>query len=351
MDSGELLASTRRTAQACVAEGTFTQVEVSVSDGVRDLDGFTVTSIPSEKRGTTLLPLWTCTGKSLLAAGVGLLVAAGRAAFEDPLPRYLPELDTGRWPRVRLADVLSNSLSLRCDEAARSAFRDNSDVLTSLRYATVPESGTRGAELLWTTGFLIGQVIERITGEPCERFLREEIIHPLAMTETLLAARPHRAVEYATEAARVLRASSDRPAGPTDIRRDLFWPGMSTDGSMRDLARVLAVFLPGARGLALPAEIAARMTTPHSTGTEGDTAVSLAWGLGVVVDRRLAGPRFSAATFGHFGLEGRVLAFADPVLGVSIAVRLCGSKGRLSLPLLRSAIIHAVRTDVRARCG
>ena len=115
---------------------------------------------------------------------------------------------------------------------------------------------------------------------------------------------------------------------------------------------MLAALLPAraeAAGLVSPA-VAREVTSVHRQGTSGRLGDdSLAWGLGVAVDQRLALPKCSPGTFGHFGENGAVLVFADPGQDLVAGLRLIGSGGEtgIAMPLRRAAIVAALLADVQ----
>jgi CubicO group peptidase (beta-lactamase class C family) len=324
-------AATRIT-DKCLAQGACQCVEVAVADAAGYLGGFHRARDPASCR----TPLWTCASKALLAISVAQLAGRGELSFTDRVAGYLPELDPG-WREVRLSDLLSHSVPLTQDIAAWSVFLDDHEVLEKVGAAVPSQAG--GIHLRWTNSFLIGQVIERVTGGGWAAFMEQELLLPLGLDQTRLRYPAERAAELADFTRSVIAD------GHRSVRENRFWPGMSANGPIRDLALALTVLLPGAGRLGLDPALVAEVTSVRNSSAGNQ----LNWGLGVVVDARIASPRFSAGTFGHFGHDGSVVAFADPECGVAIGLRLGGITGHgLTMALRRSAVVDAVLADIRA---
>lgn len=137
---------------------------------------------------------------------------------------------------------------------------------------------------------LLGELVERRSGLPFERFLDRRVLAPLGMTGTRLEGRP-----------------SDGLAGPAadlaSLAHGLLAPGTALAGAV---AAAATVAYPGLRGV-LP-----------GVGPFED----LTWGLGCEVrgskDPHWTARACSPATFGHFGRSGAFL-WVDPVAGIALA--------------------------------
>jgi CubicO group peptidase (beta-lactamase class C family) len=337
------LPGTMSVAERYLAQGACRSVEVAVADRTGLLGGFRL-----GRNRHSGFPLWTCAGKGLLAICVAYLVGRRELSFADRIVTYLPELDTGEtglWRDIRLGDLLSHSVALHHDLGAWAVFREDDEVLWRLRSAVPAEPGSGGLYLRWTNFFLIGQVITRVAGQRWDGYVRRTVLDPLGLRDTRLRY-PMAMMAELSQSVRSQARLDGEGRFPVTARQDRCWPGMSASGPMSDLARVLAVLLPDAELLAIPPPVVAEVTTVRNRNTAAIEGNPLNWGLGVMVDRRIAGPRFDAGTFGYFGHGGTVVGFADPARGLSIAVFLGGLRGGiLSLPLRRSAIIHSILDD------
>ena len=349
------LRGSMRVAERYLTQGACQGAEVAVADHTGLRGGFRI-----GRAGYGEFPLWTCAGKSLLTVCVAALVGRRMLSFTDRIVTYLPELDTGLWHDVRLCDLLSHSVALRHDPAAWAVFRDDDEVLRRLRSAVPATPGSGGVYLRWTNFFLVGQVITRVAGQSWDTYVQRHVMDPLMLRDTRLRFPAAALGELEWFVRSLVQLDGSHPAADPSmpdpsmpdssmtVRADRSWPGMSASGPMSDLVRVLAVLLPGENPLAIPPSVISEVTTVRNQNTGAIEGNPLNWGLGVMVDRRIASSRFTAETFGYFGHNGTVVGFADPARGLSFAVALRGprTKGGLSLPLRRAAIIHAILDDL-----
>jgi CubicO group peptidase (beta-lactamase class C family) len=127
--------------------------------------------------------VWSCTkGAAALCAHV--LVARGLLDLDAPVARYWPEFaQTGKGAiTVRL--VLSHQAGL---PALRQPFRPGGlydwQYMVDLLAAEEPfwPPGTRQGYHATTFGFLVGELVQRVSGKPIDQFFREEIAAPLAL--------------------------------------------------------------------------------------------------------------------------------------------------------------------------
>ena len=108
--------------------------------------------------------------KAFTAAGIMKLREHRKLRLDDPVGTYVKELHP-RVARVTLAQLLSHSAGLTRDGADSGQFTDNrpyldeAELLAELKLPTAIEPNTRFKYS--NHGYaLLGQVIERITGEP-----------------------------------------------------------------------------------------------------------------------------------------------------------------------------------------
>jgi CubicO group peptidase (beta-lactamase class C family) len=130
--------------------------------------------------------------KPIVASAVLLLVERGQLALDDRVEEYVPEF--GREGKhavtVRhllthtsgLADMLPNNFELRAAQASLAEFVAGA---CASRLDFLPGQGVQYQSL----GFaMLGEIIRRVTGIECARFLKDEIFQPLEMIDTALGA-------------------------------------------------------------------------------------------------------------------------------------------------------------------
>jgi serine-type D-Ala-D-Ala carboxypeptidase len=185
--SAERLAVIDRVMQSAVDAGGFPGAAVIVGRhgaivwerGYGTLGGGS--SAPVDPR-RTVYDLASLTKVVATATAAMVLVDQGRLGLDDPVARYLPEFRGGQKSRVTIRHLLAHRSGL---PAGRGIPRGGPAevrraVLSTPLYAAPGESheySDLGAAVL-------GFVVERVTGEPLDRFVQREVYAPLGMRST-----------------------------------------------------------------------------------------------------------------------------------------------------------------------
>ncbi|MFG2139711.1 serine hydrolase domain-containing protein [Streptomyces sp. NPDC048650] len=294
------------------------------------------------------------TSKGMTALCAHLLVDRGQLELDAPVARYWPEFAQAgkqdipvRWLLSHRAGVIAPREPL----AARYAY--DWDRVCAALAAAPPwwEPGTAQGYHAVTFGYLVGEVVRRISGQSLGAFLRSEIAEPLGarvfigtpaeeharcaemvgqLDEARIAARfpglprpPFRALTDHPLAA-VMLALTYIPTGDVNSAayRSAEIPAGNAHASAHGLATVYGALAGG--GLVGSGTLEA-MRTAQSLPHEPDLAIdALAppgterqWGLGFMLNHQgQAGPNRRA--FGHGGAGGSY-AFADPENRLSYA--------------------------------
>jgi CubicO group peptidase (beta-lactamase class C family) len=290
-------------------------------------------------RSDTLVDFYSV-GKAFLALLALQLVDDGRIVLDDPLVTVWPEFAAGGKEGATLRHAL-------CHRAAVPAIREpltNEDLwdwtrMTGALAATDPwwEPGTRHAYHTNTYGHLIGEVVRRVSGEPCRR--------RLAALAGTLGADVHVGVpvQQRHRCAQVILAGSDRTEGldlgalegdelmemssyfnppgysSMGVVNSARWrtaeiPSTNGHGTASGVARIYAALLEPGR--VLSSDLLAEAVSPQSQGYCPILHEDVTFGLGFqpTTPRRAFGP--NPGSFGHFGTGGAV-GFADPQAGVA----------------------------------
>ena len=132
-------------------------------------------------RRDTIVDVYSTT-KTLTALTALLLADRGELRFEDPVAKYWPEFAANGKQRITVAQLMSHSSGL---SGWRPAVRGEDfydwKKVTSALAAQAPlwPPGTASGYHVYTYGFLIGEVVRRITGQSLGSFFRREIAEPL----------------------------------------------------------------------------------------------------------------------------------------------------------------------------
>jgi CubicO group peptidase (beta-lactamase class C family) len=122
------------------------------------------------------------TTKTMTALTALLLADRGELNFDAPVTRYWPEFAANGKERIKVSQLMSHTSGLsgwRQPIQAEDLY--DWQRMTSLLAAQAPlwEPGTASGYHVITFGFLVGEVVRRITGKSLGTVFREEIAEPL----------------------------------------------------------------------------------------------------------------------------------------------------------------------------
>lgn len=296
------------------------------------------------------------TTKGMTSLCAHLLVQSGVLDLDTPVARYWPEFAREGKADIPVRWLLSHRSGLIApgEPLGRGAVLDREKVIEALA-ATRPwwRPGTAQAYHAVTFGFLVGEVVRRVTGVSLGTFLRTEVTEPLgadvfvgtpesehgrcadiAPPLTAAGAPPRRPFGDAPDPP--VGGLDDHPMAPVTLALRYLPLGDVNDPAYRAAEIPAANGHATARGIAavygelacgrlLSPETVDRLRTPQSGPDEPDLmlaagtplARSWQWGVGYMLNQfGQAGPNPRA--FGHGGVGGSY-AFADPENGVGYA--------------------------------
>jgi CubicO group peptidase (beta-lactamase class C family) len=290
-------------------------------------------------------------GKAFAAICLLRLVDAGLVALDDGVSRHWP----GFVAETTIAEVLSHRSGLAA--IARPLPEDalyDWDVVAKALATQEPwwPPGTAHGYHVHTFGFLVGEIVRRVTGAPVESMLEREIAGPLGAEVSfgLAPAKRERRAEY--DFGQVVAELPPVPEPPWDLKAAAYLnpPGATglghvNTGAWMDATIPSANAHATARGVAriyaalpelLSRETYALATAEHAVGTDLVLGRPTRFGLGFQLsqpERPIGGRR----GFGHFGAGGSV-GFADPDAGVVFAYVMNRGGPRWQSPRSRALI-------------
>jgi CubicO group peptidase (beta-lactamase class C family) len=122
-----------------------------------------------------------------------ILYDRGQLDLDAPVVRYLPEFaGTPGHDKITIRHLLSHSSGLQSADGVWKHAKDRQDLLRQL-YAT-PALTPPGTEFAYrdTNIILLGEIVQRLSGQPLDRFLALHVFGPLGMKDT--GFRPARAL-------------------------------------------------------------------------------------------------------------------------------------------------------------
>ncbi|PWU51217.1 serine hydrolase [Micromonospora globispora] len=332
-----LRAEVRRTIDELVSSGCETGVQVAAY-----LDGRTIVEeqVGLDDRATGR-PLTAdtpvhavSTGKGLTATVVHVLAERGRLDYDLRIAEVWPEFAQHGKDQITLRHALTHTAGVPALPAdiTPEDFTDW-DRMCAVVAAAEPRwaPGERLAYHAWTFGWIVGEVVRRVTGRRISEVLAEDVVAPLGVTGELFLGVPAAdldrlaRLEDAGLAALMEYASANlpnfdavappavRPDATIGSRRDVLRADVPAVGTMtaRAVARMYAALLGPVDGVRLisPERLRA-VSAVAARGPEWVFGQEVAWGLGYAVDED--------GSFGTAG-SGGSLAYAYPQLGLTVA--------------------------------
>ncbi|MEU8298651.1 serine hydrolase domain-containing protein [Micromonospora sp. NPDC048909] len=336
-DGDGLRAEVQKTIDELVASGRESGVQVAAYlDGRAILDVQAGVADPATGRPLTAeVPIWSVsTGKGLTSTVVHVLAEQGRLDYDLRLAEVWPEFARRGKDRITLRHVLTHTAGVPTLPAdiTPEDFTDWDRMCAIVADAEpIAAPGELTAYHAWTFGWLVGEVVRRVTGRRISQVLAEEVAEPLGVPGELLFGVPADELDrIAPVADRNLSAlfdvasanlpNFDRVAPPavrpgTEIgrRRDFLAADVPATGTMtaRAVARMFAALIGEVDGVRLisPRRLQ-EVVRPATSGPEWVFGQEVIWGLGYAVE--------PDGAFGAAGSGGSV-AYAYPDLGLTVA--------------------------------
>jgi CubicO group peptidase (beta-lactamase class C family) len=281
------------------------------------------------------------------ATAAAILYDRGRLDLDAPVVRYLPEFaGAPDHDRVTVRHLLTHSSGLGASSPLWQHATDRQGILRQIHampLATAPGTAARYQDV---NMILIGEIVERISGQPLDRFLHKELFGPLRMTDTGFRPRSRLGRIAPTEQDDRLRHMLVR--GVVHDENAFLMGGVAGHAGLfstaADLAKLAQLYLNGGiyRGRRLlRAETVARFTTRQG-GPPGSTR-ALGWDT-PPADGGFAGPLASPRAFMHTGFTGTTI-YIDPdrdAFVILLTNRVNPTRDNLLINQARPAIHSAV---------
>ena len=122
------------------------------------------------------------TTKTIASLALLILIDRGLVDVNAPVSKYWPEFAQNGKEKILVRHILSHTSGI-CGWEEQLTHADMSDVkrVTTLLEEQAPwfEPGTKLGYQMWTMGFLIGEIVRRVTGLSLTEFVDKEIAGPL----------------------------------------------------------------------------------------------------------------------------------------------------------------------------
>jgi CubicO group peptidase (beta-lactamase class C family) len=212
-------------------------------------------------------------GKPMVALCVHLLAERGELSLDDPVARYWPAFGQRGKDGITIRQVLQHRSGV---PVARSfpqdalAMRDWAASVSFVERA-VPSypPGEVPAYHVLSYGFILGELVQRVTSVPVAEFLRAELLGPLGLRDTHLGLPPALWPRHVPVAGRGPAEFASALVVNRAETREAVVPAASVSSSARDLARLYHALLNGGEldgARVLRPETIREATRPSSAG-------------------------------------------------------------------------------------
>ena len=309
---------------------------------VVDFAGGTTGPDGDETTSETRHVIFSCT-KPYAGAGLHQLIEDGNADYDDAVVDHWPEFaDEGtRKADITIRHVLSHTAGIpygEFDDRAQQWGDWDAVVHAMEEIDPVFEPGEQPAYHTLNYGWLVGELVHRLSGQHVDEYVAENVFEPLGMARSSIGLGPDEEDDVATlsgfemfdrcrdpgEGLGDPAAESAAAFNSDPIRRAVI-PAANGIGTASDMARFYACMANGGEldGTRLLEEATVEFATETHAETDSDGTLSrpARYGLGFWTGG-LANDMFGSLSrermFGHAGL-GSVFGWGDPELDIGFA--------------------------------
>lgn len=293
----------------------------------------------------TILP-WLSASKAVAAVAIAQLWELGRVDLDAPVAMVIPEFATHGKERVTIRHVLTHTGGFRA--APYQYPRDDWDtiikVICDARREPDWTPGEKAGYHITTSWFILGEIIQRVSGQLFRDYVRAHIFKPLGMNHCWIGMTDAYFDEFEDRIGTV-PDTSQPDAPPRDWTGRPFLTGCSPAsngcGPAMEFVRFYRALCDGGildSQRILEPETVEIFTARHRVNLVDQTfKAKLDWGLGFILDskdygREIVpygyGPHASHYSFGHSGNQSST-AFADPAHGLAAVILWNGTPGEV----------------------
>jgi CubicO group peptidase (beta-lactamase class C family) len=313
-------------------------------------------------RADILMP-WMSATKPIVAIGIGQLWERGLLKLDDRVERHIPEFGKNGKEAITIRHLLTHTAGFRgaVGTWTTEPFEITIQKICDARIEPGWTPGKKAGYHVASSWFVLGELIQRLSGTPFQEYIRREIFIPLNMNDSWIGLPGEQYAAYGDRIG-ILHDTAGgivKPSGlDTPEKAAVCRPGGSGRGPARELGRFYQMLLMGGSldgvRIVSPQTVAA-MTARHRVGMFDHTFKHVMdWGLGFIVNSNQYGidtvpygygPHASWRTFGHSGYQSSV-AFADPKNELVVAIVFNGTPGEAEHDQRVRNVLSALYTDL-----
>lgn len=287
------------------------------------------------RRGRTMtrdtLSHWFCCSKPLMAIAVAQLAEQGLVRLDERVCTIIPAFASGRKDAITIRQLLTHTAGIRSLKHPRPFLASDGEIVEVVCRSSIRTNwaaGARAAYVSYESWYILGEVVQRLTGMPISSYVSRHIFAPLGLDrcwlglppDVVLAERENLSIPHMITPGCV-PSPINFLASPGVLQ--LVNPASGAIGPISGLGLIFRSLLhpqPGA-GLLSPSAVR-ELVCPQRTGLMDETyQLQWDWGLGFAVDLAPLCPAAAVADgFGHPGGPALVIAdrTADRVVAVAV---------------------------------
>jgi CubicO group peptidase (beta-lactamase class C family) len=290
------------------------------------------------------LMLWMSSGKPIAAAAIMQLRERRRLELDDRVAAHLPEFGQHGKEAVTIRQLLTHTAGFRNVDIGWPSTTWN-EIIARICQAPLEPGwipGEKAGYHPYTSWYILGELVGRLTGRPFSNYVREEIFLPLGMVDSWIGM-PRGKFELYGERIGIVYEITRSGIVPhrysTAEAASQCVPGGNAYGPMHELGRFYHMLEGGgqfAGSRVLSTDSVEQMTTRQREGMFDETfRHKMDWGLGLIIDSNRYGAdtvpygygrHASERTFGHGGAQSSV-GFCDPQRKLVAAIVFNGMPG------------------------
>lgn len=302
---------------------------------------------PRVDADSTLFDLASLTKVVATTTAAMILEEEGLLDLDRPVREYLPELDDPAKASITPRMLLVHTGGLEAFAALYRDLRGRDEYLRAINER--PLRATPGESTVYSDWdfVLLQLIVERVTGEPLDRFLARRVFGPLGMTAT--GFNPDPSIRSRVAATEIQEFRGGKVHGEVHDENAWALGGVAGHAGLFSTARDLAVFAQtmlngGAYG---DVRIVDPSTVARWTARQ-EPVSSRALGWDTPSPRSSAGRFFSPRSFGHTGFTGTSI-WMDPQRGLFVVLltnRVNPTRDSQSIGPLRRELADLVQESV-----
>jgi CubicO group peptidase (beta-lactamase class C family) len=309
-----------------------------------------------------ILP-WFSAGKPITALAIALLVAEDKLRWDTPVASVIPEFGRGRKDSIQIGHILTHTAGFRLGEV-RCPETGWERILQCACDAPLEPGwlpGQKAGYQRQASWLVLGELVQRVAGEPFPDYIRNRILSPLRMENCALGM-DRSNLDLRADRIAVMHRSDHNGPQPHPAWKNLErllepLPGANACGPVSGLGKFyehLLSILQGRQGV-LSRKLVIEMTRRQRENLYDNTfRATIDWGYGFIINSRCHGVEplpygFGALAsddaFGHGGVQSSS-AFADPAHQLVVAWSCNGMPGEEQHALRAHRINTAIYQDL-----